>query len=354
MKTVHISASRGYDVQIGKGLLATLGQQTAALVRGRSACIVSDDTVYALHGAAAENSLKNAGFAVYTYVFSHGEASKNGQTFLELINALAQYRLTRADVLIALGGGVTGDLTGFAAACYLRGVSYVQVPTSLLAMVDSSVGGKTAIDLPAGKNLCGAFWQPVLVLCDLSLLETLPREIFRDGCAEVIKYGVLGDRTLFECLKNGMEDQLETVVATCVAQKRDVVQEDEFDTGRRQLLNLGHTLGHAVEAGSCFALSHGQAVAIGMAMIAEAAVVHGFCTVETRDEILALLQQYGLPTETDQPAGEIYRTALGDKKRQADSLTLVVPEQIGRCVLHKIPVTQLPDWIITNKREGGV
>ena len=345
MKTIHVSASRGYDVHIGPGLLDTLGNAAKSLLKGRRICVVSDDTVADLYLKRAENALESAGFSVVSYVFPHGEASKCGENFLKLMNVLAENRLTRADGLVALGGGVTGDLTGFAASCYLRGVGYIQVPTTLLAMVDSSVGGKTAIDLPAGKNLCGAFWQPVLVLCDTDLLATLPEPIFTDGCAEVIKYAVLGNPPLFETLKTGIRDKLETVVATCVEAKRDVVEEDEFDTGRRQLLNLGHTLGHAVEANSDFQVSHGQAVAIGMAMIARAAVKHDLCTEETRDEMISLLRQYGLPTETDQSSEAILATALGDKKRRSDTLTLIVPRAIGRCELHPIPVNELPQWL---------
>ena len=352
MKTVHISASRGYDVVIQSGCLQSLGERAASLLRGRTVCLTCDDTVAALYEKTARESLEAAGFAVHTFVFPHGEQSKNGGMFLELLNFLAEHHLTRADGLVALGGGVTGDLTGFAAACYLRGVDYIQVPTSLLAMVDSSVGGKTAVDLPAGKNLCGAFWQPVLVLCDTDLLTSLPEEIFRDGCAEVIKYGILGDRAFFMRLKRGVRDSLEDVVATCVDSKRRVVEEDEFDVGLRQLLNLGHTLGHAVEAGSHFTLSHGQCVAIGMAMIARSAAEKGFCTPETRDEILQILTQYGLPTQTDQSPEDIYRTALGDKKRRDGTLTLVVPEEIGRCRLHKIPVEELRSWI--PPREAGI
>jgi len=345
MRTVSVSASRSYEVHIGAGLLNMLGKQAENLLKGRKICVVSDDLVAGYYLKRAENSLKDAGFTVFSHVFPHGEAAKSGENFLNLLNFLAENRFTRADGLVALGGGVTGDLTGFAAACYLRGVKYIQVPTSLLAMVDSSVGGKTAIDLPAGKNLCGAFWQPVQVLCDTDLLATLPDAVFTDGCAEVIKYAVLGDPALFETLKQGIGDRLEAVVATCVEAKRALVEEDEFDTGRRQLLNLGHTLGHAMEANSDFALSHGQAVSIGMAMIARAAAEKGLCTGETRDEILSLLQQYGLPTETDQCADAICRTALGDKKRQSDTLTLIVPREIGKCDLHPIPVVELPNWI---------
>ncbi len=343
MNTIRINASRPYDVCIGPGLLPQLGLRAKELLPGRSVCIVSDDTVAALYEKTARRSLEEAGFTVYTYVFPHGEESKSGGQFLDLLGFLAQHHLTRADGLVALGGGVTGDLTGFAAACYLRGVGYLQVPTSLLAMVDSSVGGKTAIDLPQGKNLCGAFYQPRLVLCDTDALATLPMEVFYDGCAEVIKYGVLGSRTLFEALK--ARPDWTKVVSQCVELKRQLVEEDEFDTGRRQMLNLGHTLGHAVEKNSNFALSHGKAVAIGMAMIARGAEEKGFCTKETRDDVIALLRQYHLPTETEQPVEEIYATALGDKKRQGNTLTLVVPEEIGRCRLETIPVEELKAWI---------
>ena len=349
MTTIPISASKPYDVQIGGGLLPTLGEKAAALCKGRTACIVSDDTVAALYEKTARTSLEKAGFTVHTYVFPHGEESKCGENFLKLLGFLAQCHLTRSDLLIALGGGVTGDLTGFAAACYLRGVKYIQVPTTLLAMVDSSVGGKTAIDLPEGKNLCGAFYQPVLVLCDTDTLQTLPDDIFRDGCAEVIKYGVLGDRELFDKLKDThAKNQLDYVVSTCVDMKRAIVEDDEFDTGRRQLLNLGHTLGHAIEKNSNFTLSHGQCVAIGMAMMARSAARLGFCAEATKNEIVNLLQYYGLPTDTEQEPMSIYLSALGDKKRQGGSLTLIVPREIGRCDLHPIPVEELKMWIESN------
>lgn len=346
MKTVHISASHSYDVEIGSGLLPTLGEKAAALVKGRSACIVSDDTVFALYGETAKASLEGSGFRVVSYVFPHGEESKNGSTFLDLLNFLAENHLTRADALIALGGGVTGDMTGFAAACFLRGVAYIQVPTTLLAMVDSSVGGKTAIDLPAGKNLAGAFYQPRLVLCDTDCLATLPQDIFCDGCAEVIKYAVLYSRDLFENLKAApAREQLEYVISTCVAMKRDVVAQDEFDTGARQFLNLGHTMGHAVEAGSHFTLSHGKSVAIGTAMVARAACKKGFCNADTVAEIEALLTAYSLPTVTDQSVDSLFASALGDKKRQGGTITLVVPQKIGSCVLLKQPVENLREWI---------
>lgn len=349
MTTIEVKASRSYPVEIGHGLLDSLGGKAAALVRGRRAAIVSDSAVYPLYGGAVQGSLAAAGFRVCVFVFPRGEQSKNGETYLRLLSFLEEHSLTRADLLVALGGGVTGDLTGFAAATYLRGVAYVQVPTTLLAMVDSSVGGKTAIDLPAGKNLAGAFYQPSLVLCDTALLSTLPRLIFRDGCAEAIKYGILRGGSLFRALQEPRAwEAPEALIAQCITIKRDTVGRDEFDTGCRQLLNLGHTIGHAVEAGSGFSLSHGQSIAVGMGAIARAAVSFGLCAPEARDAILDLLGRYDLPTTTDQTPEALCAIALGDKKRQGNTITLAVPREIGCCELLTIPVEALGDWI----REG--
>lgn len=234
MNTVTVAASKKYDIRIGSGLLSALGESVKALGKVQKVCVVSESTVFPLYGAAAEASLREAGLEISTFVFPSGEASKNGATFLELLNALAQAKLGRQDILVALGGGVVGDLAGFASACYLRGIRFVQVPTTLLAAVDSSVGGKTAIDLPAGKNLAGAFCQPSLVLCDTDTLNTLPGDVFRDGCAEVIKYAVLYDPQLFDRLESaGLAFDREAVITRCVELKRDVVMEDEFDTGAR-------------------------------------------------------------------------------------------------------------------------
>lgn len=344
--TVSVEAARPYAVHIGSCILESLGETAAFCVSGRKAALVTDDTVAALYANRAANTLTQAGFAVCTYVFPHGERSKNGHTYLELLDFLAQHRLTRSDLIVALGGGVTGDLAGFAAATYLRGIAYIQVPTTLLAMVDSSVGGKTAIDLPSGKNLAGAFHQPRAVLCDVTMLKTLPTDYCRDGWAEVIKYAILGSPSLFSQLERGSMDQpQEDVITACVRMKRDFVARDEYDTGCRQLLNLGHTLGHAVEKVSNFELSHGKAVSIGMAMIARAAVKFGFCPPEARDRILAILRQYHLPTETNLPPKVLLEAALSDKKRQGQEITLVVPKEIGLCRLHRIPESQLESWI---------
>ena len=339
MKIVHVKASREYDVRIGGGLLATLGENIPK--KAKTVCIVSESNVWPLHGNAAAKSITDAGYEVISFVFPAGEASKCGATFLELVNFLAENRMTRTDCLVALGGGVVGDLTGFAAATFLRGIPFIQIPTTLLAAVDSSVGGKTAIDLPAGKNLCGAFYQPTLVLCDTDLLLTLPEDIFRDGCAEVIKYGILYDPALFAHLKeHGMNFHREDVITRCVELKRDVVAEDEFDTGARMKLNLGHTIGHGVEALSHFSLSHGKSVAIGMAIVARAA-----CEDSLRKEILDILNRFGLPTDTDCAAEDIYACTLSDKKRAGGTVSFIIPRKIGYCDIVPTPVEDVKAFI---------
>ena len=342
MTAIEVKASKRYQVEIGAGLLPTLGEKVAGLGKAKKVCIVSDSNVWPLYGAAADTSLHLAGLDTCAFVFPAGEQSKNGETFLELLNFLAENRLSREDVLIALGGGVVGDLTGFAAACYLRGVRFVQVPTTLLAAVDSSVGGKTAIDLGAGKNLAGAFWQPSLVLCDVNTLATLPVEVFRDGCAEVIKTAILFDEALFmELVRDSMGFDWETVIAACVAHKRDIVAADEYDRGRRNLLNLGHTFGHAVEKLSDFTLSHGKAVAIGTAMAARAAVHLGICDQGTATRIIWLLEKFRLPIFANHSAAELAEAALSDKKRSGDAINLILPEKIGSCAIHPVPVSEL-------------
>ena len=346
MTTVTVRASRPYEVTIGRGLLDTVGWQAAGQWKGRSAAVVSDSTVAPLYLNRVKDSLERAGFQVHSFVFPAGEDQKNGGTYLKLLEFLAARRLTRADGLIALGGGVVGDLAGFAAATFLRGIGFLQLPTTLLAAVDSSVGGKTAIDLTNGKNLAGAFYQPQAVLCDLDTLDTLPAEVFADGCAEVIKYGMIGDPALLARLETvDFRADPEELVARCVAQKRDLVEQDEFDTGARQLLNLGHTLGHGVEACSGYTVSHGRAVAIGMTLVTRAAVAFGRCPAEVLPRLRRLLERYGLPDATAYSAQALSEKTLSDKKRSGDTISLVVPIAWGASQLVRIPVSELPAWI---------
>ena len=340
MRTVTVNASKCYDIKIGPGLLQTLGAEARALGKAEKVCIVSDINVWPLYGEAAEKSLVTAGFSVTHFVFPAGEQSKNGATYLALLEQLAQQKLTRSDLIVALGGGVVGDLAGFAAATYLRGIRFIQIPTTLLAAVDSSVGGKTAIDLPSGKNLAGAFCQPSLVLCDTDTLHTLPEDIFRDGCAEVIKYGILYDEPFFRDLEEtGLTFDRETVIARCVEMKRDVVARDEFDTGERMKLNLGHTIGHAVESRSAFSLSHGKSVAIGIAIVARAS------GCRDTDRILTILDQFGLPKKTADSARDLFTCALSDKKRSGGTVNLIIPAAIGDCRIVPTAVEDLLTFI---------
>ena len=347
MKTVRVNASKEYDVVIGRGLLDRAGEQIrAVLPKAVRAAVISDDNVAPLYLERVLDSLSSAGFESLSFVFPHGEQSKNGRTYLEILSFLASSHITRSDVVIALGGGVVGDITGFAAATFLRGVSYVQLPTSLLAMVDSSVGGKTAIDLEEGKNLAGAFCQPEIVLCDLDTLDTLTPEFFIDGSAEVIKYGVLEDEQLFcHLLEKGLSFDREYVVSRCVEIKRDYVVADEFDTGLRRKLNLGHTVGHAVEQCSDYRISHGRGVAIGMAIIASACAAKGLCTSFCRDEIIRGLEALSLPTTTDIALARLMQPMLSDKKRNGASISLIIPKAIADCDIHTIAVEELEDFL---------
>ena len=343
MAKVTVNTAKPYDILIEKGLLDRAGDLIRQTADGSAVCVVTDDTVDSLYGERLTASLENAGYRWEKFVIPHGEASKNADNFIKILNFLAEKQFTRTDVVAALGGGVVGDLAGFAAACYNRGMLFVQLPTTLLAAVDSSVGGKTAIDLDAGKNLAGAFYQPRLVLCDYATLDTLSDEIFRDGCAEAVKYGILASPGLFEVFEKGrVREELEAVIQECVAIKRDVVMADEFDRGQRQLLNLGHTLGHAIEKRSGFTVTHGQAVAIGTVLAARISLHLGLCKKETVERIQRTLRGLSLPTETDFSAKELAETALSDKKRRGDEITLILPEEIGSCRLYPVPVAELP------------
>ena len=340
MNTVTVTASKSYDILIGRGLMSMLGTKIKELSSVNSVCIVSDSNVWPLYGPLVQKKLETSGLRVESYVFPAGEESKNGIVWLDLLNVLAKYKLTRTDLIVALGGGVVGDLAGFAAASYLRGIRYIQVPTTLLAAVDSSVGGKTAIDLPSGKNLAGAFYQPSLVLCDTEALNTLPEDVFCDGCAEVIKYGILYDPALFSHLEeNGVSFDRESVITRCVELKRDVVMEDEFDTGSRMKLNLGHTIGHGVEAKSNFEISHGKAVSIGTAIVSRAS------RCADCDRILSVLKKFGLPIGTSYTAEDLYTYTLSDKKRSGGTVNLIIPRIIGHCDIVPTPVEELRSFI---------
>ncbi|MEZ4626930.1 MAG: 3-dehydroquinate synthase [Eubacteriales bacterium] len=287
---------------------------------------------------------RRGGFDACSYVFPAGEAHKRLDTLSGMLEFFADQHLTRKDFVVALGGGVTGDMAGFAAGCYLRGVRFAQIPTTLLAAVDSSVGGKTAVDLAAGKNLAGLFHQPSMVICDTDTFATLSPDEFANGAAEAIKAGILDDESLFSLFESGdVRANIQEIVAQCVAFKAKIVEEDETETGIRKTLNLGHTAGHAIERCSDFTIPHGHAVGAGLAIIARASERLGWATAPIARRIEAALTRNGLPTTTEFTPEALAEAALSDKKRAGGTITIVVPRNIGDCALIDIPVEQLTD-----------
>lgn len=342
MKTVEVDAAVRYNIVIDKGILPKSGDMIKEVTSAERVAVITDDTVDKLYSDVVMKSLSDAGFETFKFVFPHGEKSKNISTFSSILEFLAESGLTRTDALVALGGGVVGDVAGFAAASYLRGIDFIQIPTTLLACVDSSVGGKTAIDLKAGKNLAGAFYQPKLVIADFETLSTLTDGIFADGMAEVIKYGVIFDKAFFEFLRdNEAKDNLEYVITRCVELKRDIVNADEKEKGVRALLNFGHTVGHAIEKCSGYKIPHGSAVAVGMVIISRAAYKCSFCDENCTDIIASLNKKYSLPVSTDFSASELSSAAMADKKRAGDKIKLIIPEALGNCVIKSVPTSEL-------------
>ena len=334
-KTVDVGVDPVYTVSIGSGLLRRCGALLRPVIAPCRMAVISDDTVAPLYADTVCDSLRRAGYGVCRWTFPAGEAHKNMTTLAALLDFLAEQHLTRSDCVAALGGGVCGDMAGFAAGCYLRGIRYVQLPTTLLAAVDSSVGGKTAVDLPAGKNLAGLFWQPAAVLCDTDCLALLS-----DGAAEAVKTGVLSGEPLFSLLETDAPP-LPEVIERCVSYKAGVVARDARESGERQLLNLGHTAGHAMETCSGYTVSHGRAVAMGLALMARASEKLGWCQAPCAQRIIAALSPQGLPTAPLFTPRQLAEAALADKKRVGDDITLVIPGCIGGCYLKKCPVAEL-------------
>jgi 3-dehydroquinate synthase len=341
---------RAYQVAIGPGLLAEAGAQIAPFARRRRLAVVSDETVWALHGQALARALETTGISVFAVVVAPGEQTKSFEGLAEVIDRLLALELDRGDLLAAFGGGVIGDLTGFAAAIYKRGIDFVQIPTTLLAQVDSSVGGKTAIDTPRGKNLVGAFHQPRLVLADLDVLVTLPDREMRAGYSEVIKYGLLGDFAFFEWLEaNGPRvlsrdpEALAHAVARSVEMKAEIVAEDEREQGRRALLNLGHTFGHALEAETGYGatLLHGEAVAAGQALAFRFSAEQGLCPRQDAVRATEAIAKAGLPTRLDQIPGHpfqaerLVRRMAQDKKAEGGRLSFVLARGLGQAFVAK-------------------
>ncbi len=345
MNTLTVALpGREYDIVIGRGLLSQAGERVrAVLPKARKLAVVTDSHVEPLYSAPVLDSLSATGFDCRLFVVPAGEESKNPSQLVRLWEGFMDFGLTRTDGVAALGGGVVGDLAGFAAATILRGVPFVQIPTTLLSQVDSSVGGKVAVDLEAGKNLAGAFYQPRLVLMDPDTLDTLDGDTFAGGMAEVVKYGCIWDAGFFDLLaarpaREGLTTDIEHILYTCCDIKRKVVMEDELDTGLRMILNFGHTLGHAYElAGHYTQWTHGQAVAAGMCAAARLGVKLGVTPPDLPGRISDVCAALGLPTSI--PCSmEDYAAAIGlDKKSAGADITLILLDKMGHAVPHKMP-----------------
>ncbi|MGN1266709.1 MAG: 3-dehydroquinate synthase [Dorea sp.] len=334
MKLTVDLGKNSYPIYIENNILTQTGEHISKVFSGKRIMLVSDDQVFPLYGEIILESLRDR-YDCHHLVLPHGESTKSFDSLPTIYSAMLQAKISRSDLVIALGGGVIGDLAGFAAASYLRGVKFVQIPTSLLAQVDSSVGGKVAVDLPEGKNLVGAFFQPIMVLIDPLVLNTLPKRYINDGMGEVIKYGCIKDASLFELLEKyssfeELNEVLPSVIERCVDIKRIVVEHDQFDTGERMLLNFGHTLAHTIEQYYHYEReSHGEAVAIGMYQLSLIAEEKGLTAPGTAKRILKLLKNYGLPYECNLPLGALTGAIKLDKKNLDNKLNIVLLNAIG-------------------------
>jgi len=339
MKKIRVKTSKPYDVLIERGSIENCGRYIAEIAKTKRAAIITDDIVEKLYGDTVIKSLKENGFECELFSFKNGEASKSLSVLSDIYDFLSESNITRNDLVIALGGGVVGDITGFAAATFLRGIDFVQIPTTLLAQIDSSVGGKTAIDLKCGKNLAGAFKQPVLVICDSSSLTTLTPDILADGMAEAIKYGMIRDKSLFDLISEhnleNVQDVMDEIVYTCIDIKRDVVENDEFDRGELMILNFGHTIGHAIEGYHNYVnYTHGKGVAAGMCYITRR------FAPELSETLEKCVKAYGLPIDSEASMAELLPFCSKDKKRESDNINYIVCQEIGKAQIRKNSVEE--------------
>lgn len=344
MEKIRINAAKPYDILIEKGLLKQAGSLIREVIQPCKVCIVTDSNVGPLYAEELLISLADAGYEANVFQFPAGEQNKSVTTLTNLVEYMARKEMTRKDIVVALGGGVVGDMAGFAASIYMRGIRYVQMPTTLLSCLDSSVGGKTAADLAAGKNYIGTFWQPSLVICDYGTLDTLPKERYLDGIAEAIKCGAIRNVELFKYL-GGIAPEPKQIIKMGIEIKADVVEHDERDTGIRAILNFGHTIGHAIEKCSNFTITHGYAVAIGMVIISRAAYNKGYCKEDYSIPIVNLLEHHGLPTSCEYSAKDLAEGMLADKKREGNAIKVVLLDGIGTARLQELQISELRDFI---------
>ncbi|NLX64438.1 MAG: 3-dehydroquinate synthase [Clostridiaceae bacterium] len=347
------TGGKTYSIHIESGIFNKLPDIFKEKYSGKKLAVVSDNNVFSIYGNTFVKNLQQKGFIVIPIIFEAGEKSKNLTTLNEIYNALADHAFTRSDIVVALGGGVTGDMAGLAAATFLRGMGYIQIPSTLLAMVDSSIGGKVAVDLPQGKNLIGAFYQPDAVYTDPSLLETLSDKWFQDGMAELIKHGTIRDEDLYKRLalhgydRKTMSRNLDDYIFASCNIKRIIVEEDEKDNGIRQILNFGHTIGHAIERVQNYSgLSHGEAISIGMVYITRLTESMGLTERGEAEKIIEVLEKYGLPTQwSDLDVSDVIKAIAIDKKNRSGKITIAFIEKIGHGRLIEMDLKELEDKI---------
>lgn len=347
MSILKVKTDSGeYEVLIRKGASSDIGKKLKQIARGNKTAIITDDVVMPLYSDSIIGELSGCGFETCVYVLPHGEASKNGREYLKILEFLAESGLDRRDTVVALGGGVVGDIAGFAAATYLRGIDCVQIPTTLLSMTDSSVGGKTAIDLKAGKNLAGAFKQPKFVAIDTDFLETLPEAEIKNGLGELIKYAVIDGGEILTMLEDGFGKNVQKIVEAAVDIKRRVVEADEKESGLRRILNFGHTPAHAAEKLSGFTLPHGVAVAAGVNLMLRASVRKADCPARDAQRIERLCVKYGLPVAFEYTAKRLAEASAGDKKTEGEFINLVLADKIGSVFSIKVPKAELEEYYL--------
>ena len=346
MDRLTVNGSTSYDVIIEQGILDRVGELVRDEIAGEKALIITDTNVSALYLDTVAASLDASGYAVSVVEFEASDASKSMDNYVDILSVLAEHEFSGTDVIVALGGGMIGDIAGFAGATYKRGMKRVMIPTSLLAAVDAAVGGKTAINLPSGKNQVGTISNPSIVICDPDTMSTLSDAALHDGYAEILKYGILTGYTIIDELRAGIASgDYSQVIRTSIAIKRDVVERDEGDQTYRQFLNLGHLVGHAIEALSEYSVSHGQAVAEGLAIESRCAALSGLSAMSTHLEISDLLEEFGFDISKAYSLSDLTPYIAQDKRLRAGTIAIIVPELVGQCTMRSISADMLATYV---------
>lgn len=350
MTTINVNTAKSYNIEVGENITAAMLSPFLKNTAGISKIlIISDDIVAPLYINIIKSIILECGIRTYDFIIKNGEQSKNTDNYLNIIDYLSDNDFCRTDLIIALGGGVVGDLAGFCAGTYMRGIRFIQIPTTLLAIIDSSVGGKTAVNLKKGKNLLGVFYQPDLVIADLTFLNSLPKPQWQNGIGELIKYTLLSDTDLFEICEDGIEKNLKKIISQCIIFKRNIVIQDEKEFGVRALLNLGHTLGHAIEKISNYSILHGFAVAMGIKFMIDKALNSGHITKEEYMRVYNLLDKAGLSTPCPYTLDKILENIKNDKKIKGDYITLVTIKKFKTCHLEKLKLADIKDFFNIDK-----